>query len=159
MNLSLLQLRCPQVVAIWQNGLQTHQVSSSAFQLEIDERILLSSDPSLTTVLQQLKAEGFGLCVDDFGRGHSSLSRLHQLEVSTLKIDRAFVREIAAPGGQDIVKTIVDLGHSAGIAVIAEGIETDQQLQAVKALGCNLCQGFWLSEALSADDVERALSI
>ena len=157
-NLSLLQLRCPQIVSIWKNGLKTHQVSSSAFQLEIDECILLSSDPSLTTVLQQLKAEGFGLCVDDFGRGHSSLSRLHQLEVSTLKIDRAFVKEIAAPGGQDIVKTIVDLGHSADIAVIAEGIETDQQLQAVKALGCNLCQGFWLSEALSAADVERALS-
>lgn len=157
-NLSLLQLRCPQLVSLWQSGLQAHQVPSSAFQLEIDERILLSSDPSLMAVLQQLKSDGFGLCVDDFGRGHSSLSRLHQLEVSTLKIDRAFIEELDAPGGRDIIKTIVDLGHSADIKVVAEGIETAEQLQSMMALGCTFCQGFWLSEALRADDIDRAIT-
>lgn len=157
-NLSLLQLRCPQLVSRWQSGLQTHQVRSSAFQLEIDEQILLSSDPSLTAVLQQLKSEGFGLCVNDFGRGHSSLSRLHQLEVSTLKIDRAFIEEIDTPTGRDIIKTIVDLGHSADITVVAEGIETAQQLQSMIALGCTFCQGFWLSEALCAEAIDRAIT-
>lgn len=156
-NLSLLQLRTPELVSLWQSGLKTYQVPSSAFQLEIDEQVLLSSDPSITTVLQNLRAEGFGLCVDDFGQGHSSLSRLHQLEVSTLKIDKAFVEEIDTPGGLDIVKTIVNLGHSANTAVIAEGIENAQQLQVMKSLGCNLCQGFWLSEALSAEDIDRVV--
>ena len=156
-NLSLLQLRCPQVVSLWKSSLQAHQVPPSAFQLEIDERVLLSSDPSITTVLQQLKAEGFGLCVDDFGRGYSSLSRLHQLEVSALKIDRAFVKELDTPSGRGIIKTILDLGCSASIDVIAEGIETAEQLQAMKALGCNLCQGFWLSEALSAAEIDRVI--
>ena len=154
-NLSLLQMRCPQLVSLWQAGLQMHQIEASAFQLEINERILLSSDPIITRVLQQLKAEGFGLCMDDFGRGHASLSRLHQLAASTLKIDRAFVEELDAPGGQDIIKTIVDLGDSANITIIAEGIETAQQLQQIIALGCKLGQGFWLSQALSAAAVDR----
>lgn len=154
-NLSLLQVRCPRLVSIWQTGLKSHQIAAAAFQLEIDERILISSDPSITTVLQQLKSEGFGLCVDDFGRGHSSLSRLHQLEVSTLKIDRAFVEELDAPGGRDIIKTIINLGNSANIAVIAEGIETAFQLQTMIALGCKRGQGFWLSKALSANVIDR----
>ncbi len=158
MNISLLQLRCPQLVSLWQRNLQAYQMPSSAFQLEIDEQTLLSSDPSLTAVLQRLKSEGFGLCVDDFGRGHSSLSRLHQLGISTLKIDRAFIRELDTPGGRDIIKTIVDLGHSANIAVIAEGIETAEQLQSMMNLGCTFCQGFWLSAALCADDIDRAIT-
>ena len=157
-NLSLLQLRCPQLALLWKNELQAHQIPPSAFQLEIDERTLLSSDPSIITVLQQLKAEGFGLCVDDFGRGHSSLSRLHQLEVNALKIDRAFVKEIGTSGGRDMVKTIVDLGYSADIYVIAEGIETAAQLQAVSVLGCRFCQGFWLSKALCADEIDRVIA-
>ncbi|MGC1309466.1 MAG: sensor domain-containing phosphodiesterase [Phormidesmis sp.] len=157
-NLSLLQIQSSQLVTQWQTNLDKHQLSAAAFQLEIDEQVLLSSDPSITTVLQQLKTLGFGLCVDDFGRGHSSLSRLHQLEVSTLKIDRAFIEELTTPGRSDIVKTIVDLGSSANIAVIAEGIETAAQLETLLSLGCRLGQGFWLSEPLSASTIDEMLS-
>ena len=156
-NLSLLQLRCPQLVSLWQTALESYQVPATAFQLEIDESVLLSSDPSITTILQRLRAEGLGLCVDNFGRGHTSLSRLHQLDVSTLKIDRAFIEELESTGGQDIIKTIVDLGLSTNTPVIAEGIETEQQLNKMIELGCLFCQGFWLSEALSSDEIDSAL--
>ena len=153
-NLSLLQLRCPQLVSLWQKGLASFQVPATAFQLEIDEAVLLSSDPSITSVLHQLRAAGFGLCVDDFGRGHTSLSRLHQMEVSTLKIDKAFVEELESPGGENIIKTIVDLGLSTNISVIAEGIETERQLHKMIELGCLFCQGFWLSQARSSDEID-----
>ncbi|MGB3769372.1 MAG: GGDEF domain-containing protein [Phormidesmis sp.] len=157
-NLSLIQLRCPQLVALWQSGLQAHQLPSSAFHLEISEGILLSSDPGITAVLQQLKSEGFGLCVDDFGRGHSSFRRLPQLEVSMLKIDSALIQKIDAPGRQDMIKTIIDLGQSANTTVIAKGIGTSEQLQFMIALGCPFGQGFWLSEALCADDINRVMT-
>ncbi|MGB3293985.1 MAG: EAL domain-containing protein [Phormidesmis sp.] len=157
-NLSLLQVRNPQLVSLWQSSLHEHELPASAFQMEIDEEVLLSSDPTVATTLQQLKAAGFGLCVDDFGQGYSSLSRLHQLAVNMLKIDRAFVRELTRPSGVDIVKTIIDLGHSTNMAVIAEGIETADQLKAVIALGCRFGQGFWLSEARAATAVEQGLA-
>lgn len=157
-NLSLRQIRNPQLMTQWQSGLAEHQLPASAFQMEIAEQVLLSSDPTIATALQQLKANGFGLCIDDFGQGYSSLSRLHQLAVNTLKIDRAFVRELTNPNGIDIAKTIIDLGNSTDMAVIAEGIETAEQLKTLAALGCRLGQGFWLSEALSAAAIDRVLA-
>ena len=157
-NLSPLQIKDPQLVSLWQASLDAHQLSASAFQLEIDEAVLLSSDPSVSTALHQLKKVGFGLCVDDFGQGHSSLSRLHQLAVNALKIDRAFVQELTRPGGINIVKTIIDIGNSANMAVIAEGVETAEQLKALVAMGCRLGQGFWLSEARSAEAVSQELA-
>jgi diguanylate cyclase (GGDEF)-like protein len=157
-NLSSLQIRDAKLFPYWQTMLSQYQLPASAFQIEIDEQILLSSDPTITAELRQLKALGFGLCVDDFGRGHSSLSRLHQLEVDALKIDRAFIQALATPGGSDIVKTIVDLGRSANMRVIAEGIETAEHLQFLMALGCEFGQGYWLSAARSATATDQALS-
>ncbi|MEL7349854.1 MAG: EAL domain-containing protein [Cyanobacteria bacterium J06560_5] len=157
-NLSLLQLSYPLLIPTWKSNLEKFQLPATAFTLEIDEKVLISNNPSITSVLHQLKTMGFGLCVDDFGRGHSSLSRLHQLAISTLKIDRAFVKELTPDGNSssiDIIKTILDLGRSAEIAVIAEGIETIAQLETLMQLGCQLGQGFWLSKALHAKDIEQ----
>ncbi|PZO49433.1 MAG: GGDEF domain-containing protein [Phormidesmis priestleyi] len=175
-NLSLLQLTSPQIVSQWRTYLAKYDLPAAAFQLEIEEQVLLSDDATITQVLNQLKALGLRLCVDDFGCGHSSLSRLHQLEISTLKIDRSLIKELtrtdvsdplnpqlessaqASTKGTDIIKTILDLGNSAGMSVIAEGIETSEQLAALVALGCRLGQGFWLSEALSVAAIDRYLA-
>ncbi len=175
-NLSLLQLTSPQLVSQWRTYLAKYDLPATAFQLEIEEQILLSDDAILTQVLHQLKAVGLRLCVDDFGCGHSSLSRLHQLEISTLKIDRSFIKELTCADVSDpvnpqpespaqaltigaaIIKTILDLGNSAGMSVIAEGIETSEQLAALVALGCRFGQGFWLSEALSVAAIDRHLA-
>ena len=158
-NLSFLQLSCPLLIPTWKNSLEKYQLPASAFQIEIDEQILLSSNPNITSVLQQLKALGFGLCVDDFGRGHSSLSRLHQMEINTLKIDRAFIKDLSDGSGTDIIKTMIDLGRSAEIDVIAEGIETSQQLKLLMQMGCQQGQGFWLCETLSADAISEMLGL
>ncbi|MEL6814288.1 MAG: EAL domain-containing protein [Cyanobacteria bacterium J06598_3] len=163
-NLSRLQLSYPGLIDLWKTHLEKYQLTPNHFQLEIAEALLISQNPSITSVLQQLKAMGFRLCIDDFGRGHSSLSRLHQLDIDTLKIDRTFIQDLSKSDteanslGRDIIKTIVALGESTHVAVIAEGIETARQLEAAMTLGCRLGQGFWLSEALPADAVEQVLA-
>jgi diguanylate cyclase len=157
LNVSLLQMIDSQTLPQWQAVLAECQLPPSACQLEIEEQVLLSSEPKVMAVLQHMKDLGIGLCVDDFGRGYSSLSRLHQLNVSALKIDKAFIQELASTDGEDIVKTIIDLGRSANMAVIAEGIETASQLKTLMALGCSFAQGFWLAEPLSAIAITQSL--
>ena len=154
-NLSLMQIRHPPLMVQWQAALKQYKVPASAIHLEISEQVLLSDDPTLTNVLTQLKSAGFKLCVDDFGKGHSSLSRLHQLAVDSIKVDRAFVRELGSQQGLDVAKTIVDFGRSASITVIAEGIETHEQMTTLLALGCQQVQGFWLADVLPATDIDR----
>ncbi|MGB3299334.1 MAG: EAL domain-containing protein [Phormidesmis sp.] len=157
LNLSLVQIMCIELLPHWEMAIAKHQLPPSAIHIEIKEQVLLSSDPTIMTVLQHLKKLGVGLCVDDFGQGHSSLSRLHQLNISALKIDRTFVKELTAADGADIIKTIIDLGKSAQMKVIAEGIETAAQMALLLKLGCPLGQGFWLAEPLSATEVEQGL--
>jgi diguanylate cyclase (GGDEF)-like protein len=163
LNVSFLQMTHPEMLAQWQARLAEHQLPPSACQLEIEEQVLLSNDPTVMAGLQTIQTIGLGLCVDDFGRGHSSLSRLHQLDVHTIKIDRAFVEALTVEAltvedGSDIVKTIIDLGRSANLAVIAEGIETPEQLEVLIAMGCRMGQGFWLCEPLSAIALNQVLS-
>ncbi len=157
LNLSLVQICCPQLIDYWRDMLADYQLPPSAFLLEIEEQVLLSSDPAVMVALQQLHALGLGLCVDDFGLGHSSLSRLHQLNVGALKIDRTFVEGIDSIGGTEIIKTIIDLGRSANMSVIAEGIETQQQLDALVSLDCPHGQGFLLSSPLQATEISKLL--
>jgi diguanylate cyclase (GGDEF)-like protein len=158
LNVSPQQIMYPELLPQWQAELAQCQLPAPACQLEIEEQVLLSSDPMVMAVLQRVKDMGIGLCVDDFGRGHSSLSRLHQLNVSALKIDRAFIKALTSAEGADIVKTIIDLGRSADMAVIAEGIETPAQLKTLMQLGCPFAQGFWLAEPLSAKAINQTLS-
>ncbi|WP_121969572.1 EAL domain-containing protein [Leptolyngbya sp. BC1307] len=159
LSLSVLEMTSPQMVSHWQDSLRAAQLSASAFQLEFNESVLVNSDPITTAVLQQLKALSVGLCVNDFARGNSSLSRLHQLAVDTLKIDREFVKELDLGQSSSMVKTIVCLGRSANMTVIAEGVETETQMQTLIALGCRLGQGPWLSEALPAIAIDHLLSV
>ena len=158
LNISAAQLRSPQLLSQWQTALKKYQLPAAAFQLEIDESLLLSQETAITTNLKALKALGFGLCVDRFGRGHSSFSRLHQLKVDMLKIDPALVRALPNPNDADIVKTIGDFGRSANMTVVASGIETSQQLSLLTSLNYQLGQGYWLSEVLPATAIETAAS-
>ncbi|MEO1622865.1 MAG: EAL domain-containing protein, partial [Cyanobacteria bacterium J06632_3] len=153
-NLSLMQMRYPQLLLQWKTALESHQISAASFQIEIAEKALLSDDATIISTLQQLKAIGLKLCIDDFGRGHSSLSRLHQLGVDTLKINRDFIRQLNHENGFDIIKTIIDFGRSANIQVVANGIETAEQMQTLIFLGCQTGQGFWLAKPLAVEDIK-----
>ena len=157
LNLSPLQIKNPQLIEHWKKALSDYDLPPALFYLEIDEQILLSSEADTMSALQAMRALDLRLCVDDFGQGHSSLSRLHQLAVSALKIDRAFIKDMARPSGTEIVKTIVDLGRSANMSVVAEGIETQTQLERLVALGCPFGQGFLLSEPLTAIAIDALL--
>nr|MDT0665163.1 EAL domain-containing protein [Micromonospora sp. DSM 115978] len=101
---------------------------------------------AITPVLTQLRAAGASIAIDDFGTGYSSLSYLRRLPVDFLKIDMSFVAGLGHDAADEaIVATIVKLGHALGHEVVAEGVETDEQFAALRALGCDLFQGFHLA--------------
>jgi EAL domain-containing protein (putative c-di-GMP-specific phosphodiesterase class I) len=107
----------------------------------------------VVTRLRDLKALGVQLSMDDFGTGYSSLSCVHQFPLDVLKIDRSFVKRMAADGeASEVVRAIVGLAHNLGLDVIAEGVETSEQLAQLKVLGCEYGQGLLFSKPLKSAD-------
>jgi len=110
-------------------------------------------------VLNELRRLSIHLDIDDFGTGYSSLSYLQHLPVDTLKIDRSFVKTMDQEGGRtEIVRAIIGLAHSLGMTVVAEGVETRRQLEALVALRCNGAQGYYFAKPLPAEEAERLIS-
>jgi len=109
--------------------------------------------------LSQLKRLGFHIAVDDFGTGYSSLSYLHQLPIDTLKIDKSFIDKVTEPSGtRPIVEAVVSLSKSLALTTIAEGVETRDQFEALKILGCDIIQGYYFYKPLPIDAVEKLIS-
>jgi EAL domain-containing protein (putative c-di-GMP-specific phosphodiesterase class I) len=109
-------------------------------------------------VLSELKALGVNLDIDDFGTGYSSLSRLQGFPVDTLKIDRAFISRIDTDlATHEIVRVIVMLAHGLHLKVVAEGVETQAQVDLLKDIGCELAQGYFYSKPVAADTIEQLL--
>lgn len=158
-NLSGLQLVQLSLVERLDKILRETDVDGSSVKLEITETGLLKNANSGTVMLKQLKTLGVKLSIDDFGTGHSSLARLHQLPIDTLKIDRSFVSRIGFEGdGLEIVKTIITLAHSLDMDVIAEGIETPQQQEQLRSLQCEYGQGYFFSKPLAQQAAEELLA-
>jgi diguanylate cyclase (GGDEF)-like protein/PAS domain S-box-containing protein len=150
-NVSTRQLCDPRIVEEVELALAESGLNPEALSLEVTEGSLMRNSEVTRATLDRLKAIKVRLEIDDFGTGYSSLSCLQQLPFDTLKIDRSFVCEISAGnGGDDIVKAIVEMAHSLRLKVIAEGVETDEQLSQLRKLGCNSVQGFLLSRPVSA---------
>jgi diguanylate cyclase (GGDEF)-like protein len=117
--------------------------------LELTEGMLMKRPDQVIPVMRTLRQAGFGISLDDFGMGHSSLALLKNLPISTLKIDRSFVRDLSRKcNDRAIVKTIVDLGSHMALQVIAEGIETAPQLDILRQAGCKLIQGYLLARPM-----------
>ena len=133
---------------------------AGALVLEITESVLTPPGPELLDRLRRLKELGVLLAVDDFGAGHSSLNHLRTLPVDVLKIDKVFV-DGAGRGGQDdvLLRAIIELGHSLGLTVVAEGVEDAEQLTAVRRLGCEQAQGFLLGRPSTSADLEGVLRL
>ena len=131
--------------------LQEVGLDPACLQLEIIETIAMGDAEKSGQVLAQLKALGVRLSIDDFGTGYSSLSRLRRIPVDTLKIDRAFIMNMDTdPESLEIVRTIIMLAHNLGLKVVAEGAETDSQINQLKQLNCEMAQGYRYSKP--ADD-------
>ncbi|MBD2182371.1 two-component system response regulator [Aerosakkonema funiforme] len=158
-NFSATELQQPGVVEkiiqiCGQSGL-----SLSSVKLEITESGFLQTASAGTNVLKQIRSQGIKLCIDDFGTGYSSLSRLHIFPIDTLKIDRSFISGLGSSSDTTaIVQTIISLAHNLDMDVVAEGIETNEQLEKLKDLGCEFGQGFFFSKPLSSQQVTQLLS-
>jgi EAL domain-containing protein (putative c-di-GMP-specific phosphodiesterase class I) len=129
--------------------LAEHAVAPGRLKLELTESVLM--DDSAKKLLTELRSQGVGLVIDDFGTGYSSLSYLHALPLDSLKIDRSFISRMDGSNLQ-IVNTIILLAQSLGLDVVAEGVETSEQLQVLRGLGCELGQGFLFGGALATSN-------
>ncbi|PSF39245.1 GGDEF domain-containing protein [Aphanothece hegewaldii CCALA 016] len=146
-NLSAQQLREIRLIHQLMNILEQTGLEGKDLKLEITESCFLEVIEKQNGVVEQLKALGVGLCIDDFGVGYSSLSRLHEFSIDILKIDRSFIHRLDN-NQTAIVQTIITLAHNLGFNVVAEGIETQKQLEQLKQLKCELGQGYLFSKPL-----------
>lgn len=152
-NLSLKQLRQPNFINRMTSVLQHYQVPPSALELEITETTLMEDPKRTIKLLDELYALGLYLAIDDFGTGYSSLSALQQFPISTLKIDKSFVRDIAINADDaTIVGTIIHMGKSLKMDVVAEGVETEEQLNFLQQMDCTYVQGLLFGDPMSSDN-------
>ncbi|MER6301067.1 bifunctional diguanylate cyclase/phosphodiesterase [Kitasatospora sp. NPDC001539] len=137
-----------------------HQVPAHALQLEITERLLLDDSRRAADTLAELRGYGVGMSLDDFGTGHSSLVRLRSLPVGELKIDRSFVsRMVADDHDAAVVRCSVELAHSLGLTVVAEGVEDDETWERLHRMGVDAVQGWLVSAALPAEQATAWLRV
>ncbi|MGC8627736.1 MAG: EAL domain-containing protein [Acidimicrobiales bacterium] len=157
-NLSNREFWYPGLVKEVDEVLARTAVPATWIVLEITEGVIMRDLEGALGVLRQLHERGFGVHIDDFGTGYSSLEALHRLPIDALKIDRGFVADLADEGrSNELVRTIVHLGHSLGLDVIAEGIETPEQYRVLSSMGCPEGQGYWFSFPVPAVQLEKLL--
>lgn len=141
-------------------SLEAHGIAGSLLELELTESLLVASDTHVVDMLSRLKSLGLRLSVDDFGTGYSSLSYLKRFPIDALKIDGSFLGDIGTnPQDAAITDTIVKLAHSMGLTAIAECVETVEQLDFLKACGCDQAQGYYFSRPLPAEALVEAYRI
>jgi predicted signal transduction protein with EAL and GGDEF domain len=151
-NLSMLQLLRAELTVRLRQILDTHGLAPERLELELTETMVMANAEQSVRTLSELKAIGVTLAIDDFGTGYSSLSYLKRLPIDTLKIDQAFVGDITTdPEDAAITSTIITMAHSLGLDVVAEGVETAEQLHYLRSQGCDEIQGHWFAHPLEAD--------
>jgi EAL domain-containing protein (putative c-di-GMP-specific phosphodiesterase class I) len=158
-NLSNRQIWRREFVTQVQNVLNETEIAPGMLEFEITERMALQNPDVTISVLTSLSRLGIDLSMDDFGTGHGSLSCLRQMPLKTLKMDQSFVGGITNnTDDAAIVKTLISLGHNLRLKVIAEGVETPEQLEFLQAHQCDAVQGFLFSPAVCSEDFERLLA-
>ncbi|MFC7517112.1 EAL domain-containing protein [Herbaspirillum sp. GCM10030257] len=138
--------------------LQRHRVEPGLVEIEITESSMMGEHAEVSAEMTALRAMGVKLLVDDFGTGFSSLSQLQRLEMDGLKVDRAFTSELVKkPEGEVFFRAIMSMAHALGMSVVAEGVETEEQLQALRAMACDEVQGYFISHPVPAADAQALL--
>ncbi|MBV8659827.1 MAG: EAL domain-containing protein [Burkholderiales bacterium] len=156
-NLSPVQVRRKEaVLAEWMAYLSAEGVSGRSVALEITEGVLLNADSSINDKLLALRDEGIQVAIDDFGTGYSSLAYLKRLDIDYLKIDQAFVQNLATDAdNQAMCEAIIVMAHKLSLRVVAEGVETAEQRDFLKAAGCDYAQGYLYAKPMPAHEFER----
>ena len=157
-NLSASQFRQKNLLATIRQALLDADLDPSYLEVELTESAVMTNPEESVSILEQLSKMGVLVSVDDFGTGYSSMSYLRRFPIDKLKIDRGFISEfMTRPDDASIVRAIVSLAHSLRLKVVAEGVETPDQLDFLKTLGCDQYQGFHFSTPVSAADFEELL--
>ena len=159
-NLSAQSLRDSRLPSVVQEVLAMHPEVRAGFELELTESMLMSDPARAKTLLAGLRVLGVRIAVDDFGTGYSSLAYLKRLPIDDLKIDRFFLRDMATdPRDRALVQATVDLGHTLGLRVVAEGVEDAASLELLQHMGCDDAQGYFISRPAAADAVRHCAQI
>ncbi|QIN79146.1 PAS domain S-box protein [Rubrobacter marinus] len=158
-NLSARQFEHPDLARDVARALRESGLEPGRLVLEITESVVMNDARSTVGTLGELKALGVRLAIDDFGTGYSSLSYLRRFPVDYLKVDRSFVDGIGEdPGDAVLVSGIVDLAHALGLNVVAEGVETQEQLALLRGMGCDLAQGYHFARPLPSEEASTLLA-
>ena len=151
-NISPRQFTDHDLVADVRSAIETHQVKPANMHLEITETFVVENPELASMVLDELRAMGLHIAIDDFGAGYTSLGHLHTMPYDCLKIDRSFVNDMENKrGNRIIVQSMTELAHKIGMTVVAEGVETDAQRVLAEAFGCDLAQGYLLGRPQGAE--------
>jgi EAL domain-containing protein (putative c-di-GMP-specific phosphodiesterase class I) len=157
-NVSGLQLMHEEFPAAVARALHESGLAPELLEIEITESTIIQSHGATANALERLNAMGVGLALDDFGTGYSSLAYLRRFPINRLKIDRSFVSEL--PGNSDdaaLTAAIVTMAHELRLTVVAEGVETQQQADHLRSIGCDHLQGYLFSRAVPAADFKQLL--
>jgi diguanylate cyclase (GGDEF)-like protein len=158
-NVSPLQFRHPDFFEIVRAALETNSLDAAYLEIELTEATLMTNAEKSVVMLEQLSQLGIVVAIDDFGTGYSSMSYLQRFPIDELKIDRSFIRDLDFnPNDVSIVRAILSLAHELGLKVVAEGVETAEQLALLKRMGCDQYQGFLHSTAVAPSEVEALLA-
>jgi EAL domain-containing protein (putative c-di-GMP-specific phosphodiesterase class I) len=152
-NVSSVQLQKPDFISVVEQALAGTGANPTDFEFELTEGVLIEASREMLSVLNALKCLGFGITIDDFGTGHSTFKYLRDFPVDKIKIDQTFVRQLVI-GSNDasIIRSMIALSRSLGLAIVAEGIETAMQRDFLREEGCETGQGYFFSLPLAAED-------
>ena len=152
-NLSSRQFSLPGLSKFVETVLTRHGIPAEFLELDITESMMLSQEPVTMGLFEDFVDLGVQLAIDDFGTGYSSLRSLAKLPVNTLKIDRSFISEVLADkDSAAITRAIIRLGEGLNLNLVAEGVETEQQLRYLSDIGCHVMQGFLFCKPMPADE-------
>ncbi|WP_420127050.1 putative bifunctional diguanylate cyclase/phosphodiesterase [Longimicrobium sp.] len=150
-NLSPRQFADPALASDVAEALRETELPAAFLKLEITENLLMGDAGGAAATLEELKTLGVDLCIDDFGTGYSSLSYLHRFPIDTLKVDRSFIMRLGDGQTEQIVRTILVLARTLGMRAVAEGVETPEQADSLRGMGCEYAQGFRFSHPVAGD--------
>ena len=158
-NVSARQFRHRSFVESLQSILDASGLDPSALEIELTESVTMHAGDAELQALARLKFLGVRLALDDFGTGFASLSNLKRLPVDVVKVDRSFVSDcLNSTDDAAIVKAVVSMGHALRLQVVAEGVETREQLAFLQLLGCDCAQGYFIGAPMPAHDFERLIA-
>ncbi|WP_179995652.1 bifunctional diguanylate cyclase/phosphodiesterase [Acinetobacter sp. YH16053] len=156
-NVVAQQLQRGQLLQDLDDAINTYQISGASLELEITESSLVENSTTVKSLLDEIKQRDIHIALDDFGTGYSSLSYLTDFPIDSLKIDRSFVSKIGNTKQEAIVSAMIAMGKAMGMSVVAEGIETEQQLQYLQNLNCDIAQGYLFSRPLPESEATQFL--